>query len=152
MNTISEYKCNLFGLDKFAKKLAKHNKVGDIYLLKGELGVGKTTFSRFFINSLFDKIDQLKPEKIKSPSFPILISYPIANYEINHFDLFRLINKDELIEIDFFESLRNNVSIIEWPEIIIDNFNLFSYYLIEFKLINNDERIIKLTHSKFIKL
>lgn len=127
--------------------LAIKTSDADIFLLKGELGVGKTTFAKSFINSLFDKHKVQRPENIKSPSFPIMINYPIMDYEINHYDLYRLINKSELLEIGFYEDIEKNISIIEWPDILIKNSILTNYYLIEFDFIDLDNRVIKLQHS-----
>ena len=72
---ILEFECDLFKLDNFATKLAKICNAGDIYLLKGDLGSGKTTFARSFINSIFDINNLSRPGNIKSPSFPIMINY-----------------------------------------------------------------------------
>ena len=122
--------------------------MGDIFFLKGELGVGKTTFARFLINALFDNLSLQKPKSIKSPSFPIMINYSLLNYEIFHYDLFRLKNINELSEIDIFENLQKNITIVEWPELILNNFNVKDYYLIEFKLIDLSKRHLKMFHSK----
>ena len=118
MKTLYQIEYNLDQLKKFAKKLALKSNQGDIYLLKGELGVGKTTFTRFLINSIFDAYKIKRPENIKSPSYPILINYPLLNFEINHHDFYRLTNNNELSEIVSFEDFNKNISIIEWPEII----------------------------------
>ena len=147
MNTLLELKCDLVELSSFAKMLAIKTSDADIFLLKGELGVGKTTFAKSFINSLFDKHKVQRPENIKSPSFPIMINYPIMDYEINHYDLYRLINMSELLEIGFYEDIEKNISIIEWPDILIKNSILTNYYLIEFDFIDLDNRAIKLQHS-----
>ncbi len=69
------------------------------------------------------------------------------DYEINHYDLYRLINKSELLEIGFYEDIEKNISIIEWPVILITNSILTNYYLIEFDFIDLDNRVIKLQHS-----
>ena len=82
MNNILELECDLENLRKLADKIAKQTKIGDIFLLKGDLGTGKTTFSRMFINALFEKEKINKPDKIKSPTFPIMINYPILNHNI----------------------------------------------------------------------
>ena len=74
MNTITEFDCDLLELKSFANNLTININIGDIYLLSGDLGVGKTTFARFFINSLYDKYQINKPQSIKSPSYPILIN------------------------------------------------------------------------------
>ena len=147
MNTLLELECNLFELNSFAQKLAAKTSDADIFLLKGELGAGKTTFARAFINSLFDKHKIERPGNIKSPSFPIMINYPIAHYEINHYDLYRLIDQSELLEIGFFEDIEKNISLIEWPDILIKNSIISNYYLIEFDIIDRDKRFIKLKHS-----
>lgn len=149
MNTITEFDCDLFELKSFANNLTINVNIGDIYLLCGDLGVGKTTFARFFINSLYDKYQINKPQSIKSPSYPILINYPLLDFEIYHYDLYRLKNINELSEIEFFENFEKNITIIEWPEIFIKNFNLNNYYLINLKFINSNKRKIKLQHFDF---
>ena len=152
MNTLLEIECNLENLNNFAKKLAKNTNIGDIILLEGDLGVGKTTFSRFYINSLFDEYTIDKPKTIRSPSFPILINYSLLGCEIYHYDFYRLKNTNELLEIEFFEELKKNISIIEWPKIILDNFFLNNYYLIKFEFINSEKRFLKICHSNKNKL
>ena len=146
MNTILKLECNLAELNKVAKKLAKNSNIGDIYLLRGELGVGKTTFARSFINSLYDKNNILRPGSIKSPSFPIMINYSMLHYEINHYDLYRLEKHEELLEIGLYDSLENNISIIEWPDLIMNNMILKNYYLIEFIIIDINKRMLILKH------
>ena len=87
------------------------------------------------------------PINIKSPSFPIVISYPLKNYTINHYDFFRLNNKEELKEIDIFENSENNISIVEWPSIILDNFQFSNFYLIEFDILDLHKSLISVFHS-----
>ena len=82
MYKIIECNCDLEQLNKFSQKFAQKAAVGDIIFIKGELGVGKTTFTRFFINALFDNLSLQKPQSIKSPSFPIMINYSLLKYEI----------------------------------------------------------------------
>jgi len=147
LNNILELECDLENLRKLADKIAKQTKVGDIFLLKGDLGAGKTTFSRMFINALFEKEKINKPDKIKSPTFPIMINYPILNYNIYHYDLYRLKNKNELTEIGLFENLENNIIIIEWPELLTNNYKLEKNYLIDFDIINSSKRSVKIHHS-----
>lgn len=143
MSTLTEFDCNLLELKSFADKLAINSKIGEIYLLTGELGVGKTTFARYFINSIYKKNNLSKPHNIKSPSYPILINYPLSNFEIYHYDLYRLKKEDDLLELAFFENLEKNISIIEWPEIIINNFNLNKFNLINLKIINENLRKVR---------
>ena len=146
MNTLIELECDLLELESFANTLSIKADVGNIFLIRGDLGVGKTTFARFFINSLYNQYKVTKPEIIKSPSYPIVINYPLLQYEIYHYDLYRLKNKNELSEIGLFENLENNISIIEWPEMIINNFNLNNFYLLDLKFINSNKRKIKLQY------
>ena len=152
MNTLSEFECNLSELDAFAKELSLNVKVSDFYLLDGELGTGKTTFARSFINSIFDNNKIERPDNIKSPSFPIMINYPINNFEICHYDFYRIKNKTDLMEINFFENSKNNISIIEWPNIFINNFNIIKYYLIQFKFIDLKKRLIKIKYIENTKI
>ena len=148
MNQFFKYKLNLEELDNFAKKLAQKTITGDIFLLKGELGTGKTTFARFLINSLHKKYKIKEPEFIKSPSYPILINYPVENFEIDHYDLYRLKNRNELQELGFFQEINKNISIVEWPEILLKNFKINKYCLIEFKFDNLDKRSIQIAYYK----
>ena len=149
MSILIEFECNLSELKSFANNLATDTNISDIYLLSGDLGVGKTTFARFFINALFDKYKINKPKNIKSPSYPILINYPLLNFEIYHYDLYRLKNKKELFELGFFENFNKNISLIEWPEIIINDFNLTNYHLINLKFIDLNKRQIKHQYFEF---
>ena len=142
MDQVITYKTNLQELNKFAEKLAAINSPSDIILLKGELGVGKTTFTRLLINSLYRKKKIPLPSSIKSPTFPILITYDLKDYEIYHYDLYRLKNVKELYELDMFENFTNNISIIEWPEILINELKKENYYYIKFSFVNNITREI----------
>ena len=152
MKKLIEVKCSIRDLDNFAKKLSFNIKTGDVFLLKGELGSGKTTFARFLINSLFN-INNLKPPTdIKSPSFPIMINYPLKKFEIFHYDFYRIDNKNEVKEIDIFENIEKNITIIEWPELILKNFAITNFFLMEFRIINSLERSIKLWHSQKKKI
>ena len=148
MNKLIEFESNLEQLIDFSKKLANKTKVGDIFLLSGDLGVGKTTFAKALISSLFDIHNITRPENIKSPSFPIMINYPLRDCEIYHYDFYRLTEKTELIEIGIFEELEKNISIIEWPDIILNNFRLGNYYLLELQIIDLNKRLLKIFHTK----
>ena len=143
MNILTEFECDLTKLKIFVNRLAAETKISDIYLLRGDLGVGKTTFARFLINALFLKYQISKPDNIKSPSYPILINYPLLNFEIYHYDLYRLKNKNELTEIEFFDNFEKNISIIEWPEIVINELTHQNYCIIDFKFISSKKRKIK---------
>ena len=147
MNKLIEFESNLDDLLIFSKKIAGISRKGDWFFLKGDLGAGKTTFAKSYIQSLFELNKTDLPINIKSPSFPIVISYPLKNYIIYHYDFFRFNNKEELKEIDIFENSENNISIVEWPNIILDNFQFSNFYLIEFDILDLNKRLISVFHS-----
>ena len=147
MFNLLKTKTDLKQLEIIAKTLARKSILGDIYLLSGELGAGKTTFIRFFINSIFDLNLIKRPNSIKSPSFPILINYPIKNFEVFHYDLYRLKNENEIRELNIIENLEENITLIEWPQMIIDNHQIDNYFLVNLDIVNPSERIIKITHT-----
>ena len=147
MFNLLKTKTNLKRLEIIAKKLANKSLIGDIYLLSSELGAGKTTFIRFFIYSIFACNLIKKPNSIKSPSFPIVINYPVKNFEVFHYDLYRLKNENEIQELNIVENLKENITLIEWPEMIINNLQIDNYFLINLEIINPHERIIQITHT-----
>jgi tRNA threonylcarbamoyladenosine biosynthesis protein TsaE len=94
-----------------AESLAKIAKRGDIFLLKGDLGSGKTTFARFFIQFFLGK-----GEEVPSPTFTIVQAYLTNQFTIWHFDLYRLHDSRELGEIGLEDAFYTGVSLVEWPE------------------------------------
>ena len=90
---------------------------GDIIFLYGEIGVGKTTFVRFFINYLENK-NGIKNSDVLSPTFNIVYDYDVGNRKILHYDLYRLKNYKDISQLGMFENSRDNIKIIEWPELI----------------------------------
>ena len=90
----------------------------------------------------------IQPKSIKSPTFPIMISYDLKKYELYHYDFYRLKKYLELNEIGIFENFLNNISIIEWPEILLKQNNLLNYYLINFKIEKINTRKIIIQHTQ----
>ena len=103
--------------EELAKKILKKLKPKDIIYLYGEMGVGKTTFVRYLINE-FQKKNKLQITEVTSPTFNILCEYDINQIKINHYDLFRLKTKEEIINLDLFNDISNTITLIEWPQII----------------------------------
>ena len=135
---------DLIELEIFAKKISKNFTKGSVICLKGELGSGKTTLAKFIINSLYDVKKIKKPLSIKSPSFPILLTYDLLDLEIFHYDLYRISNHSELNELSIEESLNNSITLIEWPEILLKNNFNYHFYLIELQIYNENKRIVKM--------
>lgn len=93
-----------------AQTLAVRFAPGDVIALKGDLGAGKTSFARFFIQALAGKeID------VASPTFTLLQTYTTPVGEVWHYDLYRIENEAELAELAFEEATAHLV-LIEWPE------------------------------------
>jgi len=101
----------------FSKRISKIIKNGDVIFLYGEIGVGKTTFVRFLINHL-EVENEIKKSDVLSPTFNIVYDYDIAKTRIQHYDLYRIKNHKDILELGMFESLENHIKIIEWPELI----------------------------------
>lgn len=84
---------------------------GDVIALKGDLGVGKTTFARAFIHAR-GAVD----EEVPSPTFTLVQIYETPDAAIWHFDLYRLNAADEAWELGIEEAFASGIALIEWPE------------------------------------
>ena len=134
---------DLEGLKKFCEDVSINLKKGDIIFLSGDLGSGKTTFSRYLINSIYKNQNKEPPYIIKSPSFPILLTYELNNFEIYHYDLYRVSKSSELDHLNIFEELNNTITLVEWPEIIFDSFKNYNYFSIKFDILDEHTRNLK---------
>ena len=101
----------------FSKSISELTMEGDVIFLYGEIGVGKTTFVRFFINHLENK-NKLKNSDILSPTFNIVYDYDVGKLKILHYDLYRIKNCEDILQLGIFEASNNHIKIIEWPELI----------------------------------
>ena len=97
---------------KFASELASTLHVGDVVVLSGELGAGKTKFTEGFLK--YFGLDN----QISSPTFSIVNEYKKDNIHIYHFDVYRLEDVDEFYAIGGEEYFSSGICIIEWGEII----------------------------------
>ena len=104
-------------LNSFSEKVADRLKEKDCIFLTGEIGVGKTTFTRYLINYL-QKKEGAKTTEVLSPTFNLLYEYDLKKYKIMHYDLYRLKNEKELNNLGIFQENKNAIKIIEWPSLI----------------------------------
>ena len=104
-------------LNSFSQKVADHLTKQDYIFLSGDIGVGKTTFTRYLINYL-QKKEGSKATEVLSPTFNLLYEYDLKKYKIMHYDLYRIKNVKELNNLDIFQENENAIKIIEWPGII----------------------------------
>ena len=104
-------------LKTFSEKVAEHLKEKDCIFLTGEIGVGKTTFTRFVINYL-QKKEGSKSTEVLSPTFNLLYEYDLKKYKIMHYDLYRLKNEKEVNNLHIFQENEDAIKIIEWPSLI----------------------------------
>ena len=100
-----------------SKNISKIIKAGDIIFLYGEIGVGKTTFVRFLINDLESK-NGIKNSEVLSPTFNIVYDYDVKDIKILHYDLYRLKNYKDISQLGMFETSKECIKIVEWPELI----------------------------------
>ena len=97
---------------ELAKEIANSIEGNKVIALYGNLGVGKSFFAKNLINFL-----QEIPSEVLSPTFNIVYSYKTRKDEIFHFDLYRIKHEEELDNIGFFEIIKSNITLIEWPQI-----------------------------------
>lgn len=95
---------------RLASAVSRIAQKGDIFALFGTLGAGKSTFSRFFIQSLCNATE------VPSPTFTLVQTYESDNFEIYHYDMYRLKIPEEAYELGIEESFYSGVNLIEWPE------------------------------------
>ena len=99
---------------KIGNKLASQLSKGDLVVLTGELGAGKTKFVEGFLHNY-----NLQNE-ISSPTFTIINEYCSDNVNIYHFDAYRLEDSDEFYAIGGEEYFEKGICLIEWGELISD--------------------------------
>ena len=104
---------------ELAKEFTKYLKGGEFVFLYGEMGVGKTTFIKYFINE-YQKINNLTQSEITSPTFSLLNEYQVKDIRIKHYDLFRINRKEDINNLDIFEKDNKLITLIEWPQLIAD--------------------------------
>lgn len=103
--------------EELAEKISKKINQGDVILLYGEIGAGKTTFTKFLLEKLGVK------SIVSSPTFTLLNEYT-GDFPVYHFDMYRITSPEELYELgfeDYIDSknskfVETGLTLIEWPE------------------------------------
>lgn len=122
-----------------AEKLAPTLRPGDVLVLQGELGAGKTEFVRGLAAAL-----EIDPTTVNSPSYTIVNEYP-GPRPLYHFDLYRLGDPSELYEIGWDDYLgRDGLIAVEWGE-RAGSMLPSRYYLLQFRILSEAEREISLS-------
>ena len=107
-------------LQLISQKIADKISQKDCIFLIGEIGVGKTTFTRSVIN-YFQKKEEVELTEVLSPTFNLLYEYDIKKIRIMHYDLYRIKNVSEINQLGIFNENTNSIKIIEWPQLIKTN-------------------------------
>ena len=102
-------------LNSLSQKVADKLDKNDCIFLIGEIGVGKTTFTRYLINHLQEKNGE-KITEVLSPTFNLLYEYDLKTIKIMHYDLYRIKDEKELKHLGIFLDKKDTIKIIEWPQ------------------------------------
>lgn len=119
---------------EFAYNLASKLNIGDVIVLSGDLGAGKTKFTEGFLK--YFNLDN----EISSPTFTIVNEYKNTDINIYHFDVYRLESSDEFYAIGGEEYFSSGICIIEWGELIQDALPK-DYIHISFEKNSDDENV-----------
>jgi len=104
-------------LNKISEVILKKLDKKDCLFLIGEIGVGKTTLTRYLINNL-QRQKGLSQTEVLSPTFNLLYEYEISDFKIMHYDLYRIKETKELKHLGIFSEELDAVKIVEWPDLI----------------------------------
>ena len=100
--------------ERIAREIASTLKGDEVVAMFGGLGVGKTRFTRGFAAEL------AFTQGVHSPTFAIVNEYQGGKFPIYHFDMYRVMDEDDLYSTGFYDYLGNGVLIIEWSENVLD--------------------------------
>ncbi len=105
---------DLRATEDLGRALSALARAGDVIVLEGDLGAGKTSLARGFIRALA-KNAEAAGEEIPSPTFTLVQIYDRDPAPVWHFDLYRLEQPEEVYELGFEEALAEAITLIEWP-------------------------------------
>lgn len=119
-----------------AERWAPLMRAGDVLLLEGSVGAGKTHFARSLIQTLL-----VAPEDVPSPTFTLVQTYDAPEFEIWHADLYRLSSPDEVIELGLEEAFSTALCLVEWPDRLGEDAPAQALRL-QFEATSEDERLL----------
>lgn len=102
---------NAEATEALGQKLAARARAGDVILLEGPIGAGKSCLARAFIRARLGR-----EEDVPSPTFTLVQVYEADGVEIWHADLYRLTHPDEVWELGLDDAFRTAISLVEWPD------------------------------------
>ena len=100
---------------EFAREFARTLTAPVCVALHGDLGVGKSEIARTIIQTLCGE-----NTVVPSPTFTLVQTYVAGDTKISHFDLYRIADAAELVEIGLEHSIQNDITLIEWPNVAAD--------------------------------
>jgi tRNA threonylcarbamoyladenosine biosynthesis protein TsaE len=122
---------------QFGSDIAKTARAGDVFALVGELGSGKTEFVRGFVSALCGQ------SAVRSPTFSIINIHETPEFPIFHFDFYRLRNREELVEIGYYDCIRSNgICLIEWADMFVEVLPEETRHIRFFDKNNNEREIV----------
>ncbi len=122
---------------RVAAEIAKHITPGAVICLRGEMGAGKTVFTNGLCRALG------VTDYVTSPTFTVVNEYDGGNFRVFHFDMYRIEDEDELLEIGFDEYLNSGgVCVIEWPQNVEKSLPKHRYEVEIIKTDINDRTIL----------
>ena len=129
---------------EFAKKIGSKLKGGDVVAYKGGMGAGKTTFTRGLA------VGMGLPDEVTSPTFALVNEYRGKELTLYHFDMYRIVDADELETTGFFDYMsEDSVIAVEWSENIIDALPNGTVYITINRLSETEREIIDEGDDRF---
>ena len=119
---------------KLATEIKEYLQNGDVILLKGEIGAGKSHFARSLIQAAMDKV-----EEVPSPTFTLVQTYDTKIGSIWHADLYRLSDQSEIFELGLIDAFGKEIVLVEWPD-RLGHLEPQDALKIEMVILENDKR------------
>ena len=127
-----------------ATEIKEYLQNGDVILLKGEIGAGKSHFARSLIQAAMDKV-----EEVPSPTFTLVQTYDTKIGSIWHADLYRLIDQSEIFELGLIDAFGKEIVLVEWPD-RLGHLEPQDALKIEIVILENDKRGVIFSTSSHV--